>query len=256
MLYQSNERTNKIIIEYLYNSGMIRFISHDNPEGWFLHSGIWSPFYINLRSICSRMDSWEILDIISNELGELIKKEMPEVNKIVGVATAGVPIATIIAYKAKIPLCYTRKIDGIQNSKDAEKKINEYKQEYGEHTVVEGELNEGDNLVLIDDLITDGDSKLIAKKLVEYEAKKKRINIICDNVAVIIDREQGGKEELNQNNVKLHSIIPFKMKGIHLLKQFLSSNLYDLIVDYYNNSEKYQDETIRKQILEEKKISL
>jgi len=39
-----------------------------------------------------------------------------------------------------------------------------------------------------------------------------------------------------------------------LLKPFLSSSLYELVVDYYDNNEKYQNESVRKEILKEKKI--
>ena len=75
----------EIFIE-LYKRGLIKTIRH-KPEGWKLVSGIWSPFYIQLRLLPSHPD---LLNEIGILLGEKIKSFG---NKLLGIAMAGIPIS-------------------------------------------------------------------------------------------------------------------------------------------------------------------
>jgi orotate phosphoribosyltransferase len=171
-------------------------------------------------------------------------------NKLVGVATAGIPISVITTYISGLPSCYTRKIENVKTLDDLKIKL----KEYGDHDVIEGDLIDGDNIVIVDDLITDGGSKLIAKELIEYAKKEKKISITCKNVAVVIDREQGGAEELKEAGLDVHSLIPFKTKGIYWLKDKLKKDEFELIKDYLKDDTKYQDEALREKLLKELSI--
>jgi len=243
---EEKEQAGKEIIETLYGNGMIKTWYRDKPEGWTLVSGIWSPFYIQLRPIGSFSNSTYLLGSVGKVMGRMIINECPDVNKIVGVAAAGVPIATAITLKERIPMCYTRKLEGVKTVEQFEARI----KEYGEHALVEGELNEEDTLAIVDDLVTKFDSKLIAKKQVEYEAQKRNVSVICKDVAVLFDREQGAEQRARDLGMNLHSVIPFKSKGIDWLRGKMSEEECRVIADYLSNDKKYQDKEVQKQLIQ------
>lgn len=236
------EKLGKEIAILLYEHGMIKTWFRDNPEGWRLISGVWSPFYIQLRPLSSYPNSKEILVKVGATMGKMILKEAPEVNKIVGIASAGIPIAIAATIFSGIPSCYTRKLEGIKTIEDFEKKISQY----GEHLLVEGMLEDKDNLVLVDDLVTKFDSKAIALEQVKYEIKRreketgKKLDINCKHVAVLLDREQGAAEKAASLNITMHSLIPFKTKCIAWLKERMTDEEYNVIKDYLHNEKEYQ----------------
>src|SRR5574341_2019779 len=153
----SKDEIGKEIIELLYDSGMIKLFPKDNEDGWVLHSGKWSPFYIQLRPLFSKKNSKLIIDKIGDAMSYMIKTELDDITKLVGVASTGIPIAVITSYKSGIPLCYTRKIPNARTLPELEERLKELdakrnqEQKYGEHSVIEGDLDDGDNLLLIDD---------------------------------------------------------------------------------------------------------
>ncbi|HEC77052.1 MAG TPA: hypothetical protein ENI33_07340 [Thermoplasmatales archaeon] len=220
-----NERE---IFAELYKKGLIKTLKH-NPEGWHLVSGMWSPFYIQLRLLPSHP---HLMNEIGIMLGEKIKKCG---NKLLGIAMAGIPIATAVSLIQKMPLCYTRKIAGVKSIES----LKEYASQYGEHSLVEGEIEDGDRFIAIDDIVTKFDSKLIAIKQLEIEAERRGKKIECKNVAVVIDRQQGAEEIAKEYGVKLHSLIKFR-DAIEWIKDEMDEKEYEIIVDYLNEPEKYQ----------------
>lgn len=231
----------KEIIEMLYDSQMIRTWYRDKPEGWTLHSGLWSPVYINLRHLGSYP---EVFKKVGSAMGQLIKnegKEFKGVNKVVGIATAGVPIAAAIGIVCGIPCGYTRKMEGVSNVDEFKKKITQY----GQHAMVEGYFENGDEIVLIDDLVTKMSSKLIAVEQFRAEMKRRNVNAKSNKILVLLDREQGAQKTAEENGLKLYSLIPFKTNGVNWLKDRFTSLEYEIISDYLLNSDKYQDEIIQ-----------
>ncbi|HDD67727.1 MAG TPA: hypothetical protein ENG31_03810, partial [Candidatus Thorarchaeota archaeon] len=94
------------IMEDIYNNRMLLTSVRDRPGGWFLISGQWSPFYIQLRLLSSFP---ETLRKVAEAMSIMIREEAPHVNRLVGVSFAGVPIATAITLESGIPSCHTRK---------------------------------------------------------------------------------------------------------------------------------------------------
>jgi len=249
---EEKERLGKEIIYMLYDQGMIRTWYRDKPEGWVMVSGLWTPFYIHLRPLSSYSNSREILRRVGIALGRMIRQEAPHINKLVGVAAAGVPIAIAITMQEGIPSCYTRKLEGVKTIEDFESRI----RDYGEHSLMEGEIEDGDVIAIVDDLVTRFDSKILALEQVRYEVKRreketgKKVNVTCKDVVVLVDREQGAFERARSLGMNLYSLIPFKSKGIHWLKKRITSIEYEIMLDYLNDDLKYQDKKIQSRLID------
>lgn len=245
---EEKEFLGKEIMELLYEKRMIRTWYRDEPRGWTLISGIWSPFYIQLRPLCSFPD---LLKKVGSAMGKMIQNEIPGTNRVVGVAMAGIPIATAIAIVEGIPATFTRKLEGVRTLEDLQVVI----KKYGEHALIEGELEDGDSLVIVDDLVTKFDSKLIGIEQVKLEVERRGLkNIKVDAVVVLLDREQGASKIAKDNGIELHPLIPFKSKGIDWLAEKMSSIELAIITDYLENPQKYQDVELQKDL--QKKAAL
>jgi orotate phosphoribosyltransferase len=149
-----------------------------------LTSGKASPYYIDLRVIPSFPDAFrEICEsyaqYITNQIGN------QNFDRIAAIPLAGIPFASQIAYNLKKPFLYVRK--GIRL--------------HGRERRVEGILVSGDKVLLIDDLLTTG---LTLKKAAD--AVRAEGGIVTEAV-VFLDREEGGKQLLEKNGIKLHSLL-------------------------------------------------
>lgn len=149
-----------------------------------LSSGKISPYYIDLRILPSFPDAFhKICNFYVNFIKEEVGVEKFE--RIAGIPVAGIPFASLMAYHLKKPFLYIRK--GVRL--------------HGRQRRVEGVIAPGDHVLLVDDLITTGLSLKKAAKAVIAEG-----GVVTDAV-VLLDREEGGKERLEKNGIKLHAMI-------------------------------------------------
>ena len=239
---EEKENWGRELIHALYKNGMIKTWFRDNAHGWTLVSGIWSPLYIQLRPLSSYP---ELLKNAGYALSTLIKEECEEVNRIIGVATAGIPIATAISLAGNIPSGFTRKLEGVRSLGD----FNQFVKRYGEHSMIEGILADGDTVGIVDDLVTRFDSKAVALKQLEFEIKMRGLrNVKCSDVIVLLDREQGAEEIAKEYGVALHCLIPLRSKGVTWLKDVFAEREYEVIVDYLRDPERYQDARVQEEL--------
>lgn len=149
-----------------------------------LSSGKASPYYIDLRVIPSFPDSYRE---ICESSAEYINSQIGQKNydRIAGVPLAGIPFASQIAYNLKKPFLYVRK--GVK--------------QHGRERRVEGILVSGDRVLLVDDLVTTGLTLTKAADAVRAEG-----GVVTDAV-VFLDREEGGREVLEKNGIKLHPLL-------------------------------------------------
>ncbi len=69
-------------------------------------------------------------------------------------------------------------------------------------------------------------------------------------VVVLVDREQGAGKHADENGYKLVSLIPFKSKALEWLKDKMHPKEHEVISEYLENSDKFQDEGIQKKLME------
>ena len=130
----------KITAKILINIGAINF----SPQSPFkLSSGFLSPSYIDCRKIIAYPSAFkEITDMMIDTIKSEMVAQSPDY--IIGGETAGIPFAAAIAEKMGLPLSYVRK-----KPKD-----------YGKSKLIEGEILKDKNSLLVEDLMTDGKSKI------------------------------------------------------------------------------------------------
>jgi orotate phosphoribosyltransferase len=229
------------ILSLLYEHRMIRTFYRDKPEGWNLISGLYSPLYIQLRPLISHP---RVFETVCKGMVRMVQEEAPEISKVIGIAMAGVPIAAGMSLLG-MPAGFTRKMEGVKSLETFKQAITTY----GEHALLEGELEANDKVALVDDLVTRFDSKLVAMEQVKYEVSKKGLSdVVLNTVLVVLDREQGGRQAAEQEGIRLLSIIPFKTVGLPLLKDVMHPTEWDVINRYLEDSTPFQTESEQKRI--------
>lgn len=161
------------IAKLIRQAGAVKF------GDFVLSSSKKSNVYVDLRLLISHPVVYQ--EIIRESLSILSKLDF---GAIAGIPTGGLVWASFIAYELKMPLVYVRKEE----------------KRHGTSKLVEGDLEKGSRILVVDDVATTGSNLAYAiEKLIGegYEVK---------DAFVIVDREEGATEKLSQIGVKLHSL--------------------------------------------------
>jgi uridine monophosphate synthetase len=144
-----------------------------------LRSGQRSPIYIDLRLLVSYPD---VLRDVARAYAQLLRHLT--FDRLAAIPYAGLPIGTAVSLESSYPLMYPRK----------ETKA------HGTRRAVEGKFQKGERVAVLDDVITTGNSKL------EAIAPLEELGLLVEDVIVLIDREQGGREYLEERGYRLHAV--------------------------------------------------
>ncbi|HET9589623.1 MAG TPA: orotate phosphoribosyltransferase [Anaerolineales bacterium] len=162
------------LAEGLLSGGCIKF------GDFTLKSGLKSPIYIDLRQIIT----------YPKLLAEIAQAYLPllstlHFSRIAGLPYAAIPIATAISLAGNYPMIYPRK----------------EAKSYGTKAEIEGEYHTGEIVVVIDDLATTGGSKF------EAIEKLASAGLVVRDVVVLVDRQSGAKESLEQAGYSMHAVL-------------------------------------------------
>lgn len=159
------------------------FFRPDEPFTWA--SGIKSPVYCDNRLT---LTAPEVRTLIENSIADVIKEEYPEADVIMGTATAGIAHAAIAAHILGLPMGYVR--SGVKD--------------HGRGNQIEGQLNKGDKVVIVEDLISTGGSVIDAATALRNAGAE-----VLGIVSIFTYGMQKGLDRLAQENLKNISLTNF-----------------------------------------------
>lgn len=196
------------VAEALYESGCLKFGSFK------IKSGALSPYYIDLAGLFSSPKQLCcVVDVAASEIGKIMAFE--RVDKLASIELRGALLLPSIACKLDLPCVIVRK----------ETKT------YGvTGRVVGAEISKGDSILFFDDVISEGLSKLEGIKPLEELGAHVR------NVLVVVDREQGGKENLEKLGYKVCALAKISSL-VDCLSQMgsISKEQRDIVLNYVRN---------------------
>jgi len=159
------------------------FLRPEEPFTWA--SGIKSPIYCDNRLTLTDV---EVRNHIEASLAQLVQENYPDCEKLMGTSTAGIAHAAIVGHLMGLPMGYVR-----SGQKD-----------HGRQNKIEGKLEVGDKVVVVEDLISTGGSVLdVVETLRENGADV--LGIVC----IFTYRMKKGIERLNEAGVSWVSLTDF-----------------------------------------------
>ncbi len=169
---------NAKIANALYRSKSLKF------GNFKLKSGIQSPYYIDLTWLLSSpRDFCCVTDVIAEEVEKIL--DFVKIDRLASIELKGALLLPSVATKLNLPSVVVRKAP----------------KHYGfTGQVVGGKIVEGEEILFLDDVISDGMSKLEGIKPLEKEGAK------IEHILVVVDRELGGKENIEKSGYKFHSL--------------------------------------------------
>ena len=197
------------VAEILINIQSIKF-SFDNP--FVLTSGLKSPVYVDCRKIISYLEERKT---ILNLARKYFLKNNVKFDLLAGGETAGIPYASILSEQLQKTMVYVRKKP----------------KGFGKNQQIEGDFNKGQKSILIEDLATDGGSKVV------FINAMREAGLVVEDVFVIFyyDIFDFKQSPLSDLNVKMHYLCSwsdiikiieeknlFSKENIENLKNFLS----------------------------------
>ena len=172
----------KLIAKDLLKIGAV-FFRPDEPFTWA--SGIKSPVYCDNRLT---LTAPEVRNDVENGLAALIREYYPEAEVLMGTSTAGIAHAAITAHLMSLPMGYVR-----SGAKD-----------HGRQNQIEGRLEKGQKVVVVEDLISTGGSVLEVVNVLRDAGAD-----VLGVVSIFTYGMKKGLERMAAANVINHSLTDF-----------------------------------------------
>jgi orotate phosphoribosyltransferase len=165
-----------------------------------------SPIYVDLRILRSFPRVLGISSKVYQELTSGLKFDV-----FADVPTAATPIVAVLSYETGIPMISPRK----------EEKTHGIKRQ------IDGVFKQGQVALLIDDLVTQAESKLETISILEENGLK------VHDVAVLVDREQGGVKQLESKGYSCHAAFKLReLLKLYLDLQKITPEKYEQVITY------------------------
>lgn len=145
-----------------------------------LHSGRSSPIYLDLRILVSYPAALRQVTAAYRPILDRLAFDL-----LAATPLAGLPIGTALCLDLNLPLIYPRKTA----------------KSYGTGKSIEGKWQVGQTAVVVDDLVTSGDS------LMQTITTLKAAGLHVTDAVVLIDRQQGGVDAMRQRGYHLHAVM-------------------------------------------------
>jgi orotate phosphoribosyltransferase len=205
--------TEKIIASYLLQIKAIK-LEPAKPFTWA--SGWKSPIYCDNRKTLAYP---EIRSFIRDSFVELIKKEFPAAEIIAGVATGAIAQGALVADKLGLPFIYIRstpKSHGLEN-------------------LIEGHLEPGKNVVIIEDLISTGGSSIKAVEAVRNADAK-----VLGLAAIFTYGFKIADNNFKQNNCKFFTLSNYNVLIDEAIKlNYINENDRNILNQWRLNPDKW-----------------
>jgi orotate phosphoribosyltransferase len=182
----------------------------NEPFTWT--SGLRSPIYCDNRLTLSYP---KVRREIARGLQKLILEYFPGTEIIAGTATAGIPHAAWVSEGMNLPMCYVRsKAKG-----------------HGKGNQIEGKVEEGQKVVVVEDLISTGGSVITA-----VQALKEAGCEVLGVVSIFTYGLEKGKQAFMQEDIKSESLTDFAaLVEVAIEKGYISENDKESLLSWSNN---------------------
>ncbi|QRV14151.1 orotate phosphoribosyltransferase [Haloterrigena salifodinae] len=164
--------TNEALIEALRDAEAVKF-----GEFELSHGGT-SEYYVDKYLFETDPDCLEAI-------AEAFADRLAADDKLGGVALGGVPLAAATSVAAGVPYVIARK----------------QRKEYGTGNLIEGRLEDGEEVVVVEDIVTTGTS------LVEAVEALREAGATVERALVVVDREEGGRETVEEAGVEMEALV-------------------------------------------------
>ncbi|APX96849.1 orotate phosphoribosyltransferase [Natronorubrum daqingense] len=164
--------TNQALIDALREADAVQFGEFD------LAHGDTSEYYVDKYLFETDPDC---LETVAEAFAERVDAD----DKLAGVALGAVPLAAATSVAAGVPYVIARK----------------QRKEYGTGNLVEGRLEDGEEVVVLEDIVTTGTS------LVDAIEALREAGATVERALVVVDREEGGRENVEAADVEMESLV-------------------------------------------------
>jgi orotate phosphoribosyltransferase len=182
----------------------------NDPFTWA--SGIQSPIYCDNRLTLSYPD---IRREIAAGLAKIVTEKFPETALVAGTATAGIPHAAWVSEELNLPMCYVRsKAKG-----------------HGKGNQIEGKVEKGQKVVVVEDLISTGGSVITA-----VEALREVGCDVLGVVSIFTYELENGRERLHDANILSYSLTDFStLVEVASEKGYVETTDLDKLMEWRKN---------------------
>ena len=175
-----------------------------------------SPVYVNLRKLVSNPRALaRAARVMQEKVQTLQSKLHPQVEpfqRVCGIPFGGLHLATAFSLRTTTPMIY----------------VHPAKERNGSRVFVEGVYEEGEHVLLIDDLVTTGGGIVETAEFLRTNA-----GLLVRDVLVLVDREEGAGERLKARGYNLNSILGLEaMLNYLMASEKIEEQWYRKSIDY------------------------